>query len=177
MRHLLTTTLCSYILLFAACGSETEQDKLKRPSPPVSLSVTLASGAAIKIDYGQPALKSRVVGLSVEPMNDKIWRAGANEATTFDISKNITVNGKSLPAGKYAFFVWQKDSIATLIFNKVWDTWGAYDYEKNKAQDALKIEVPVLTDSSSADKLLYAIDNSGNTTLQWGTWKTAFQFK
>lgn len=174
MKQIFAISFYSLFIIFIACNSKTEEDKSKRPSPPVSVSAVLVSGTEVKIDYGQPSLKSRVVGLSIEPMNNKIWRAGANEATTFDFSKNVQINGQALPAGKYAFFVWQKDSTATLIFNKLWDTWGAYDYEKNKSEDALKVDVPVLNDSESAEKLVYSIDNSGNTILHWGTWKIAF---
>lgn len=169
-------TFCSVAIIFIciACNENKVEDKAKRPSPPAATKVTLPSGASVQIEYGQPSLNSRVVGVSVEPMNNKIWRAGANEATTFEINKNVMINGAALPIGKYAFFVWQNDSIATLIFNSNWDTWGAFDYEKNKSKDVLKIDVPVLKDSISTEKLLFNIDSTGFTTLNWGTWKIAF---
>ena len=66
-----------------------QQDKSKRPSPPAKVSETISSGATISIDYSQPSLKGRSIGTSVEPMKDKVWRMGANEATIFDkLSKN-----------------------------------------------------------------------------------------
>ncbi len=174
MKNILTLCYVAVFFVCISCNENKAEDKSKRPSPPASSEVTLASGASVKIDYGQPSLKSRVVGLSIEPMNNKIWRAGANEATTFDINKNVLINGSALTAGKYAFFVWQKDSMATLIFNKEWDTWGAFDYEKNKSKDVLKIDVPVLKDSTSTEKLMFNIDSTGLTTVNWGTWKIAF---
>ncbi len=174
MKKFIIVNSVVIIFLCIACNTIKLEDKTKRPSPPAVATATLASRASVKIEYGQPSLNSRVVGLSIEPMNNKIWRAGANEATTFEISKNVRVNGNALPLGKYAFFIWQKDSIATLIFNKEWDTWGAFDYEKNKSKDILTINVPVLKDSVSTEKLLFQIDNMGLTTLNWGTWKIAF---
>jgi hypothetical protein len=46
-----------------------------------------------------------------------VWRAGANEATTFETDKDITVQGKKLPAGKYSFFLIPKESEPGLQFS------------------------------------------------------------
>ena len=106
---------------------------------------------------------------------DHVWRAGANEATTFEVDKDVMVAGKSLPAGKYAFFVMVSDDGVHLIFNKKWDTWGAFDYKKNKAQDALQVTVLAGSNEASIEKLIYTIDkNSGIVSLAWGLWKIEF---
>jgi hypothetical protein len=74
----------------------------------------------------------------------KVWRAGANEATVFTTSKDITVEGKKLPAGTYGFFAIPTETNWTVIFNKVAKQWGAYKYDQ--AQDALRVTVtPVKT--------------------------------
>jgi hypothetical protein len=158
------------VSLFSVSCADKIEDKTKRPSPPATASANLSGGLSVNINYSSPSLKGRVIGSSVEPMNHKIWRAGANEATVFDFNKNATVNGQPIAAGKYAFFIIQQDSVAELIFNKIWDTWGAYDYEKNKAENALSVSVPITTDATSMEKLAYTIDSSGLTRLQWGRW-------
>ena len=65
----------------------------------------------------------------------KVYRAGANEATTFTTDKNIMVEGKPLPAGTYAFFVIPAEKGPwTVIFNKTAKQRGAYKYDESKDQ-------------------------------------------
>jgi hypothetical protein len=52
------------------------------------------------------------------------WRAGADEATTMTFSTDVTINGKKLPAGKYAFFIEVQADSSVLIFNKNTREWG-----------------------------------------------------
>ena len=155
----------------AACGQGNKakpEDKSKRPSPPAMAKETLNSGAMVTIDYSQPSVKGRTIGKDVEPKQGLVWRAGANEATTFEVSKDVKVEGQPLPKGKYAFFtLWNKDDSWTLIFNKEANTWGAYDYEKNKGKDALKVNVKPATASPAAEKLTYTIAKDGKVSLMW----------
>jgi hypothetical protein len=60
--------------------------------------------ATLSIDYGSPSVKGRKIWGALVPF-DKIWRAGANEATTFQTDKDLIVEGKKLPAGKYSLFI------------------------------------------------------------------------
>jgi hypothetical protein len=173
MKRIFALTLSAIVFLSVACQAQ-NSDKSKRPSPPAKASQTLASGATISIDYSQPSLKGRAMGKDVEPMQGKIWRAGANEATVFETDKDVTVEGKTLPAGKYALFMTDNGDDWTITFNKVWNTWGAYDYEKNKEQDALQVNVKPGTSDKSQDKLTYTIDKSGKVSLAWGTRLVSF---
>ena len=173
MKNFLSLAAVSAVLLINlnACA---QNDKAKRPSPPAKVSETLASGATVTIDYSQPALKGRTIGKDVEPMQGKVWRAGANEATVFEVSKDVKVEGKSLPAGKYAFFTIANGDEWTLIFNKTWKTWGAFDYDKNKAQDALQVKVKAGKSSMAMERLTYTIDKSGKVSLMWGDLEVGF---
>lgn len=163
--------LAATFISTAACA---QQDKSKRPSPPAKATATLASGAVITIDYSQPAVKGRTIGKDIEPMAGKIWRTGANEATVFETSKDITVEGKSLKAGKYAFFsIWNGDNW-TLIFNKKANQWGAYDYKE--ADDALRIEVKG-GKGSNAERLVFNAGNDGKISFSWGELMIGFTVK
>src|SRR5436190_16915419 len=117
--------LAAAIVTMTACG----QDKSKRPSPPAAAKETLNNGTVVSIDYSQPSVKGRTIGKDVEPKKGLVWRAGANEPTTFEVSKDVKIEGQALPKGKYAFFtLWNSDDTWTLIFNKELKTWGAFDY-------------------------------------------------
>ena len=88
------------------------QDK---PSPAQTAEGEVA-GAKITIKYSSPAVKGRTIWGDLVPFG-KIWRAGANDATTFTTSKDITVEGQKLAAGTYSFFVIPGESTSTFVFN------------------------------------------------------------
>ncbi|MFN5225390.1 MAG: DUF2911 domain-containing protein [Bacteroidota bacterium] len=171
MKKFITLTLLGSLLLSSTVFCQ--DDKSKRPSPPAKATETLKSGAVVTIDYSSPALKGRVIGKDVEPKTGVIWRAGANEATSFEASRNVTVEGKALPAGKYAFFVLTAaNGDATLIFNKNYNQWGAYDYKES--EDVLRVPAKVGKAANSSERLTFAISKEGRVTLQWGTMEIAF---
>ncbi|HEV7622127.1 MAG TPA: DUF2911 domain-containing protein [Flavisolibacter sp.] len=161
-------------LILSATSVKAQDDKSKRASPPASVSQTIKSGATVKIDYSQPSLKGRTIGKDVEPNKGKAWRMGANEATVFEVNKDVKIEGKTLPAGKYSLFGIMGDNEFTLIFNKAYNIWGT-TYEQNKAKDVLQVKVKPSTGNSSVEKLKYTIDPSGKVTLYWGDLVVPFQ--
>ncbi|MEP7231418.1 MAG: DUF2911 domain-containing protein [Ginsengibacter sp.] len=173
MKKIFSLVLLS-VMVVASFNSCAQTDKSKRPSPSAKVTETISNGTTVSIDYSQPSLKGRTVGKDVEPMNGKIWRAGANEATVFEVDKDVKIEGETLPAGKYALFMIANPDECTIIFNKKWDTDGAFDYEKNKAQDALQVKVKLAAPGSTAEKLTYSIDKDGTVTLLWGDKKVSF---
>lgn len=173
----LFATLAFAAFAFSATTSMAQEDKSKRASPPAKATATIGSGARITIDYSQPAVKGRTIGKDLEPMDGEIWRAGANEATVFETNKKVTVEGQELPAGKYAFFTIKEGDNWTLIFNKTWKTWGAYEYDKNKENDALRVTVTGKKAAAATEKLTYKITKDGTVTLLWGNEQVAFHVK
>lgn len=174
MKKLLSAVLFS-TLLFTSISvmAQDKDDKSKRPSPPAKASATLASGAMVSIDYSQPSVKGRTIGKDLEPKNGEVWRTGANEATIFETDKAVKVNGKELAAGKYALFSVVNSGVWTIIFNKTWSQWGAYDYKK--AADALRVEAKSEQVSALAEKMTFTIAKDGTVNLLWGGTKVAFK--
>ncbi|MFT4156035.1 DUF2911 domain-containing protein [Parafilimonas sp.] len=177
MKKLLSLALFSGILLMgmsanAQNDSKPPEDKTKRPSPPATVDVSTSNGVDIKIDYSQPSVKGREIGKEVEPMKGKVWRTGANEATVFEVSKNVTINGKNLPAGKYGLFsIWNGDTW-TVIFNKTWNQWGAFNYKD--ADDILRIDVPNVAQQTPSEKMAFNVGEDGKVSLAWGN--VGFEF-
>lgn len=165
--------LASCVLMNVAACAQT--DKSQRPSPPAKVTQKISSGATISIDYSQPALKGRVIGQSVEPMADKVWRTGANEATVFETDKDIMVEGKKLPAGKYGLFTIMNGDNWTIIFNKTWDQWGAFNYKQS--DDVLRVNVKSSTAITSMERMTFAISEAGKISLNWGTLQVDFNVK
>lgn len=173
MKYFFSLLIFSCCLLLTSSLKAQQQDKSKRPSPPAKVSQTINSGATISIDYSQPSLKGRTIGTSVEPMKDKVWRMGANEATVFETNKDVTINGQKLPAGKYSLFGLWTDAGYTLIFNKAYQIWGT-QYDENKDKDALRVAATVKTTDVPKETLTYTIDKSGLVDLYWGNMDISF---
>ncbi len=165
-------------ILFLAAGAvvsaNAQEDKSKRPSPPGSVAVTTNNGTTIKIDYSRPYLKGRQLGVDLVPLG-KVWRTGANEATTIEVNKNVTVEGKKLPAGKYSLLTIPGETESTIIISKQQEHRGATQYDP--AQDALRVTVPTQRNSAQVEQFTIAIDKSGKVSLTWGEWLLAFNVR
>jgi len=145
--------------------SSCAQDKSKRPSPPAKVFVTTANGVNIVIDYSQPSIKGRMIGKEIATFGE-VWRTGANEATIFEISKNVTIAGKTLAAGKYGLYTIPGEKEWTIIFNKKSDLWGSDGY--SQADDALRIVTKPVKAKAFTEKMTFAANESGLVSLMWG---------
>ncbi|MEQ9229952.1 MAG: DUF2911 domain-containing protein [Cyclobacteriaceae bacterium] len=101
--------------------------------------------------------------------NPSPWRAGANENTTIEFSHDMTVEGKSIPAGKYGFHVVpQAEGPWTLIFSKDNNHWGSFFYQE--ANDALRVEVEAVDNEFTEWLTFDFIDrqaNSATVAMKW----------
>lgn len=169
----------SLVLLIATTAlfltSSAQEDKSKRPSPPATATATLEDGTVVTINYSQPSVKGRTIGKDLEPKEGKVWRTGANEATTFEVSKDVEVNDKPLPAGKYSLFTIDNGKDWTIIFNKTWNQWGAYDYKES--DDALRVTTNGGKSKEFAEKLNFNISKDGKVVMLWGDRKVDFKVK
>lgn len=168
------------IAFFAIGGSQVfaqkaQEDKSKRVSPPAKITQQIPSGATIIIDYSQPSIKGRTIGKDLEPMEGKVWRTGANEATIFETDKDVTIDGQQLPAGKYGFFTIFNGKDVTLIFNKNWNQWGAFSYKES--EDQLRVKTHYEETDTPFEKMTFTINPEGEVNLFWGNRKVTFQVK
>ena len=135
--------------------------KEAKPSPAATATGKLGA-TNVTVNYSSPAVKGRTIWGGLEPYG-KVWRAGANEATTVEFSKAVTVEGKPLPAGKYAFFLIPTEKQWTVIFNKVPNQWGAFKYDEK--QDALRVTV-MPRKAEMNERLVYAVTPTG-LVMRW----------
>ncbi|MFT3908409.1 MAG: DUF2911 domain-containing protein [Ferruginibacter sp.] len=162
------------VMAFTASAQEAT-DKSKRPSPPASVTQTITSGATVHIDYSQPSVKGRTIGKDLEPKDGTVWRTGANEATVFEIDKDVKINGQTLLAGKYGLFSISGKDSWVIIFNKTWKQWGAYDYKES--EDALRINVKPSKAGTFSEKMTFVVDKNGTVNLFWGDIQVGFEVK
>lgn len=160
----------SIFLFMMAFAFASAQEKKASPAETVQGKF---NGAAITINYGSPSVKGRAIWGGLVPFG-KVWRAGANDATTIETDKDLTIEGQNLPAGKYSIFIIPEKDAATVIFNKVFQQWGAYDYDQK--QDALRVKVTPVVTKNKTEKLVYKF-NKDNITLSWDNWDIPVKVK
>ena len=170
MKYLLSLSMMS-LMLFLTISSSAQKDKSKRPSPPALVTQKIGD-LTISIDYSQPSVKGRTIGVDLEPKPGAVWRTGANEATVFEVDRDVKVEGNQLPKGKYGLFTLVDGDSWTIIFNKTWKQWGAFDYKE--ADDALRVKVKAGKADPFAEKMTFSIDAKGKVTLLWGDKKVDF---
>lgn len=122
---------------FLAGASGGAELKLPRPSPKAQVMQTVGL-TDVTITHSRPGVKGRVIWGELVPY-DKVWRTGANEATSITFSTDVKVNGHSLQTGTYSLHTIPTKDEWTVIFNTKVDQWGSYAY--NDSADALRIKV------------------------------------
>jgi hypothetical protein len=120
------------VLALAIATSAFAQQQVRSPRPSPSASFTQTVGITdITMKYSRPGVKGRAIWGALVPYG-KVWRAGANEATTITFSDDVWINGQKLAKGTYSFHATPGQSEWTLHFNSVADQWGSYSYDASK---------------------------------------------
>jgi hypothetical protein len=136
-----------------------QQDKASRPSPPAKAECKLANGKSVTVDYSSPRAKGRKVFGGLVPYG-QVWRAGANEATTFVTTGDINVGSKTVPAGSYTMFAIPGEDKWTLVISKKTGEWGtAYPGPEN---DLARIDMKVSKTSAPVENFTIAFDKTGS---------------
>ena len=163
----------AFILLTNLTQAQNNKKDL-RISPKAAVIQTVGF-TEVRIDYNRPGVKKREIWGKLVPY-DAVWRAGANEATKITFSTDVVIEGKKLKKGSYSFFVIPGKSQWTLIFNKVADQWGAFEY--NESEDALRVKVKT-EKATWQEWLSYTInktsDSSAVIRLEWEKIKVPFK--
>src|SRR5687768_6036427 len=115
------------LLTLVAATSLSAQVKTPRPSPTASLTQTVGL-TDVTIKYSRPGVRGRTIWGDLVP-HDKVWRTGANEATTITFSEDVTVGGQKLAKGTYSLHTTPGREAWTIHFNSVPDQWGSYSYD------------------------------------------------
>ena len=132
----------------------------------------------LEVNYNRPSKRDRDIFGALVPYN-KVWRTGANEATTFSTNKPLLVDGMQLPKGDYTLWTVPMDSIWKVMFNSKEYPWGVN--EKNEPMwdpnyDVINITVPTETLDTVVEEFTIAFDNTTGKlklTMAWDQTKIA----
>jgi len=167
--------------VFAVAGvflSSTIWAQGNRASPAATATGKTKGGASITINYSSPAVKGRKIWGDLVPY-DKVWRAGANEATLITTDKDISVEGKALPAGKYSLYAIAGEKEWTIIINSATGQWGINrdgTTTEDPAKDVLRVTVKSETSKEFNERLTYMVDDKG-FSLYWENLKVPVSVK
>lgn len=138
-------------------------------SPPASATCDLGAGKTIKTNYSSPRMKGRKIYGGLVPYGE-VWRTGANAATTFVTSSDVSVGGKAVPAGNYTLFTVPTADKWTLIINKKTGEWGIpYKYESD---ELARIDMKVSKLPSPVENFKISYEKSGNGCTMNIDWET-----
>jgi Protein of unknown function (DUF2911) len=135
----------------------------------------------VNVLYNRPFKKGRKIFGQLVPYG-QVWRTGANEATTFETSKDISFEGKTLRRGKYSLWTIPDESTWTIIFNTEYGQWGIGPDGKanrNPERDALSVVVHPVQSQKEFEQFTISFEKVGEDSemvLIWDTTVVAVPF-
>ena len=189
-RLILGVVLClAFLLALPAVGSAQQPPAKVKASLKASVMQTLGTDAVITIVYSRPGVKGReiwgaLVPYGMAPGNKYSenkpfpWRAGANENTIFESNKDLLIEGKPLPAGKYGIHMIPGEKEWVIIFSKNNSAWGSFAYKQE--EDALRVTVTPVK-APFQEWLEFGFDDLAGTSatayLRWVELKVPFKIQ
>ena len=149
---------CTFLLTTASLA--------QMPSPPATASVSL-NGKAIAIKYSSPAMRSRKIMGGLVPYG-KVWRTGANPATTLVTAADLKIGTLTVPAGTYTIYTLPAADTWQLIVNKQTGQWGTiYDQKMDLGRTPLKSNTLPTPQESMSISFEHTQGNSTQLHIKW----------
>lgn len=131
-KILLLSAICCSILLSASAQT------LRTPSPSVPQFIRQDFGlSTIELSYSRPGVKGRKIFGDLVPY-DKVWRTGANQATTLTFGDTVTIGGATIPPGKYGLLTIPGAGQWTFIITHQTDVTNPAAYRQD--QDIVRVQ-------------------------------------
>lgn len=159
------------LVSMAVAQTEHQMPGDKKPllSPRKQSEVTFADGKKVTVDYGAPSVRNRKIMGELVPY-DKVWRTGANEATSFVTDTDLTIGGTKVPAGKYTLYTLPSADTWKLIINKQTGQWGTV---YNQDQDLARIDMKKTGLPTTVEQMVISLQKTGADSatlmIQWET--------
>ena len=149
------------LLVAVICVFNVQAQERVRKSPHDTV-----SNANVTVTYGRPYKKERDIFGGLEKYG-KVWRVGADEASTITFNKNVVFGDKTVPAGTYTLFAIPNEKEWTIILNSQLGQWGAFSYDKNKDKDVAQITVPSVHVDKPVEQLTIRFPTSSSMVIEW----------
>lgn len=157
------------LFLFAIAGALTlpsMAQSIKTPSPSTPQYVKQDFGlSSIELSYSRPDVKGRKIFGELVPFG-KVWRTGANQATTLTFGDEVTIGGVKIPAGKYGLLTIPGASEWTVIITRQLDVTSPAAYKQDQDVVRVTADVHQLPFSVETFTVLFADVTSSGCNLQ-----------
>ena len=160
MKKIFLLAVASYIFIY----SEAQQLNTPQPSPTANIKQNFAL-SNIEISYSRPGVKGRKVFGDLVPFG-KVWRTGANNATTITFGEEVMIGGKKVPAGKYGLLTIPNANEWTFIISKQTNVTSPADYKED--QDVVRVTAKPETTPFSIETMMISIDDIKNNSCSIG---------
>ncbi len=160
----------------------TQSGFFKKPLSPKDTIEFRLNDLKLTVFYNRPSKRNRDIFGGLVPFN-KVWRTGANEATTFETNKDLTIGKAILPKGKYTLWTIPNKDTWDVIFNSKQYPWGVNEANqvlRDSIFDVLIIPVFVTQINHVVEQFTIAFDNSTDNlslTMAWDTTKIVVPLK
>jgi hypothetical protein len=137
-----------------------------QPASPRDTARGSVGGVAVMVDYGRPSKRGRAIfGADALVPYGRVWRTGANAATTLVTSAPLRVGQTPLPAGTYTLYTLPDVGGWQLIVNRQTGQWGT-DYDQTR--DVARIPMQVTTLPSPEERFTIAVEPAA-LVMRWDT--------
>jgi hypothetical protein len=154
-------------LFFCFLSSKAQQLKTPAPSPPQYVKQDFGL-SSITLSYSRPSVKGRTIFGDLVPY-DKVWRTGANQATTLEFGDDVDMGGTKIPAGKYGLLTIPHPESWTIIITKQLDVTNPAAYHAD--QDLVRVEAKTKVSTTPTESFTIEFANVTSSTcdlvLQW----------
>ncbi len=155
-----------------------KEEGVKRPLSPRTASMAMIGSNHVHIDYGSPGKRGRMIFGGLVGYGT-VWATGAHKATTISFDKDVIINSKNVPAGKYGLFTIPGEKEWTIIISKDWDMHLADDY--NEASDIVRVTVPIQSLNEVVESLTFEVtktdEKKGQITIKWDQIAVSFDLE
>jgi hypothetical protein len=155
---------------------QTPQSSRQIASPRGQANYSFADSKQITVDYGRPFMRGRKIMGGLVPYG-KVWRTGANAATSFVTQADLDLAGTHIPAGSYTMYTVPAEDSWTIIINRQTGQWGTV---YNQAQDLVRVKAPVSHLDQPVDQFTISFQNHGPKAgvmkLEWENTSVATEF-
>ena len=159
MKKLLITAIAVFALFFADA-------QLKTPAPSPTQTIKQDFGlASIELSYSRPGMKGRKIFGDLVPFG-KVWRTGANQATTVTFGEDVTIGGKKITAGKYGLLTIPEKNTWTIIITKQLDVTSPAAYKMDQDVVRVMAEPMKMKDDMENFTMQFANIKPGSCELQ-----------
>lgn len=148
--------------------SEKIEEPQKKTLSPHTETMLMIDDAHIHIDYSSPGVRGRIIFGGLVGYDD-VWQAGAHNATWIETNRDLMIDGKLLPKGKYGFFTIPSKNEWTVIFNRNWDQHGKDEYDEK--DDVIRYKTVPVVSEEITEHLSYKISKTneaeGVISMAW----------